>query len=315
MKKISILLCLWVMIIVLTACQAETTKATKVLVPFGAPAFAQVSMEYQLSQVDDPDFEIEIVYGADNLAAAFNSESHEIIYAPSNLGARLIKSAQVPYQYLATISRGNLYLATKDTTLDENTLNGREIIAFGENATPGIVLETIINEMALENTPTIRYVDSVNTAAAYLAEDNSRIVLLAEPILSVQAMQLDGLSTLDLQAKWSEYFKSDAYPQAGVFVHEDLAQRRIDLFESLLKDSINKANTAPQDVANDAVNLGYELPEAVLKEAIPRSNLSYIPSDDAKASMELYFEKILNLNPNLIGGGLPDDYFYKHLSP
>lgn len=315
MKKITTILSLVFVMILMSACEKSSLEPTKVLVPFGAPAFAQVGMAYELSQSDHPDFEIEMVYGADLLAAAFNTQSHDIIYAPSNLGARLIKSAHVPYQYLATISRGNLYLATQNDTLNAASLDGKTIIAFGENATPGIVLETILAEMSFETPPSITYVDSVNTAAAYLAEDQSRIVLLAEPILSVQAMQLGTLNTMDLQTKWSNFFDRQAYPQAGVFVHEDLPQERIEAFETMLKESVELSQSSPQTIAEYAESLNYDLPKAVLIEAIPRSNLSYVPSDEAQADIIVYFEKILQINPNLIGGALPDETFYWHLKP
>ncbi len=314
MKKWVILITLGLFSFILSACSQET-EVTKVIVPSGAPAFSQVAMEHKMSESDDPEFDIEVVFGTDMLAAAFNTESHEIIYAPTNLGARLIQSADAPYQYFATISKGNLYLATKQESLDAQTLAGAEIIAFGVNATPGIILETILDKLDLSEAPEITYVDDVATAAGYLTTQDDVIVLLAEPLLSVQNMQLDNLQIMDLQAKWSDLVDESSYPQAGVFVHNDLDEATLERFEALLKESVNLTEADPALVADYAGALGYEFPKPVLIDAMPRSNLSFVKSDDAKTAIEVYFNIIMDFNPELIGGRLPDDSFYRHLNP
>jgi NitT/TauT family transport system substrate-binding protein len=83
--------------------------------------------------------------------------------------------------------------------------------------------------------------------------------------------------------------------------------------ERLLNDlekSIQKTVNDIEDSAQLAIDLGMSLPMDVLMQAIPNSHLIYQSAIDSKSAIEGYFQLILDFNPNLIGGALPNDDFY-----
>jgi NitT/TauT family transport system substrate-binding protein len=297
----------------LTACGEKEEVHFKVMAPLGSPSLAQTYMEKTLPSLgENVTYEVDVVVGTDPLIAAFGSGSHDVIYAPTNLGAKLI-STGIEYKFAGTVVWGNLYIATgSDTELTLDDLEGKEIVAFGINATPDVVLQTVLDNHTFVTAPTIRYVDSANMAQAELMADQSTIILTAEPLLSVLSLpsNVANLKYINLQDEWAKVTGNSSYPQAGIFVKSDLDSDVVEAYLEKVENSIAEALADPAKVAGYAVELDYGLPLPVLTSAIPRSNLNFQSASDSKAALETYFNYILDFNGALIGGKLPSDDFY-----
>lgn len=313
MKKILSFIVIISLVFLLSGCKKESVEFS-VMAPLGSPALAQTYIQSELPSIgEEISYDVEVVSGTDPLIAAFASESHEIIFAPTNLGAKLI-STGVPYKFAGTVVWGNLYLATgTDEAFTMADLDGKEIVIFGQGATPDIIVQTIINEQTWTSKPTITYVADAGTALATVVTDPSKIVLLAEPILSIAALpsKVANLKSIDLQVEWEAITGESSYPQAGIFVHESMDADVVNSYLDAVVNSINEALTNTDAVAQMAVDLEYATwPLPVLKSAIPRSNLEFKNASDSKTALETYFGYIIDFNPALIGGSLPDDDFY-----
>ena len=319
LKKITSIILVIALVFLLESCKDENNGEVKsvefsVIAPVGSPALAQTFMESTLPSLgDNVTYDIEIVSGVDPLIVAFGSESHEIIYAPTNLGAKLI-STGVPYKFAGTVVWGNLYLATgTDEEFTMADLDGKDIVVFGQNATPDIILQTILDAYTWVVEPTITYVADAGTAMGEVVLDPSKIVLLAEPVLSVASLpsKVGNMKSIDLQAEWAKITGDNSYPQAGIFVHEDLDKDVVEAYLLAVQNSINEALTNTAAVAQMAVDLEYgTFPLPVLLGAIPRSNLEFMSALDSRTDLETYFGYIIAINPALIGGALPEDSFY-----
>ena len=314
MKKITILILSLFIFTSLVGCKNNDNKTElNIIVPLGSPALAQTYNESNLPSIgENVSYTIDVVVGSEPLVAAFGSGSYDIIYAPTNLGAKLISSG-LDYKFAATVVFGNLYLATgNDTELTMESLDGKNITVFGQSATPEIILNTVLSEYVYDVQPTFTFVDSASQSLADLIADNSKIVLLAEPMLSVASLpsNVPNIESLSLQDEWGKMTDSTSYPQAGIFVKSTLDKDIVDSYLSKIEESINYASTNTDDLAQLAVDLEYGFPLQVLKGAIPRSGLMYMSALDSKTAIELYFTKIMDFNSNLIGGSLPDSEFY-----
>lgn len=312
MKRIIALTMVLLFALVLSGCKQESEQIElKIMVPLGSPALAQTYMEYTHPIIgENVTYEVEVVSGTDPLVAAFASGSHDIIFAPTNLGAKLYKTG-VEYKFAATVVTGNLYLATgTDEVFDLASLDGKDIVVFGQNATPDIILQTILADQEYTTPPTLTYVDSAGSANATLVANPTTIVLLAEPVLSVADMNVENLATIDLQDAWRTLTESGSYPQAGIFVKDGTNQEVVDAYLREIQLSITAALENPGDVAQMASDLEYGFPVPVLTSAISRSGLEYITAKDSKDGLEAYFNYILELNATLIGEELPVDAFY-----
>ena len=301
MKRILVFLLAILLTLGLVGCNSNSGPLT-VMAPNGAPALSQLFM-----QDDSENYSVDIVNGADPLVAAFGSGSHDFIFAPTNLGAKLYTSG-IEYQFIAAITFGNYYLVSMDDNFTIESLEGKDIVVFGQNATSDIIIRYILEENNI--TADIRYVDAVATANAEFIADNTKIIMSAEPLLSVLALHVNGFNTIDLQAEYQEITGEASYPQAGVFAKTDLTNRQVRNFLSDLESSVEKVNSDLDSSVAKAVELEYTFPEAVLRSAIPNSNIGFVKADDIRADLEDYFNIILDMNGALIGNQLPDDDFY-----
>ncbi len=310
MKKLFTLVFVLTTVLLIAACERENGMELKIMAPSGSPSLSQTYFQYTRPEIDGADYKIDIVSGAEPLSAAFISESHDIIFAPTNLGANLIATGDVPYRFAATVTWGNLYLVSTSPIASLADIDGKEITLFGENATPDTITRSLLAEQDFDTDPSLRYVDSVQTALATLKTETDAIVLLAEPVLSVGQTDMEDLHVIDLQEAWREMTGKDAYPQAGIFVKNTLPGDVVDSYLEHIETSVQMANEDPALVAEYAVALDYDFPKHVLEEAIPRSNIAFKTAAESRDDLELYFNRILDFNPDLIRGRLPDDDFY-----
>ncbi len=300
-KKLTLMTLLSLLILMLTACSQRTTL--KIMVPSGSPALSQIYI-----QENTDEYEVDIVNGADPLVAAFASNSHDIIFAPTNLGAKLYQSG-MDYLFAGTVVWGNYYLIAKGKiTFDMEHLQNQNIIVFGQNQTSDIILKYLLEESLV--TATITYVDSVATATAMFMADPSLIVMVAEPSLSSVESKVADLQIIDLQNVYETITGEDSYPQAGVFVSKTLSKTQVNLFLRDLKRSIEQINDDPEaaGITGETLEIGFTA--AIIAAAIPTSHLDYRSAIDSKNALEAYFQLILDRNAALIGGALPDESFY-----
>jgi len=217
----------------------------------------------------------------------------------------------IHYKYAGAIVYGNLFLASLDKLDNLSDLEGKEIVAFSQNSTPDVVLLTVLNSASLQDV-TIRYLNSVSEAQGELLAGTAQVALLAEPILSVTKAKVE-INVIDLQDEWSVLTGAESYPQAGIYIKADLADNNPELvamFLDMVKTSINEVNANPAEVAVQLEAVEFGLPAKIIEASIPTSHLVFASAMDSKDDLEFYFGKIMELNPDLIGGQLPDENFY-----
>ncbi|MEX1378328.1 MAG: MqnA/MqnD/SBP family protein [Eubacteriales bacterium] len=300
-----------------TAEPAAEPVEISVMIPFGSPALSMAGLlineqsqtgEYSLGE--NVSYKTEIVNGADPLVAAFTSQSHDVIIAPTNLGAKFYNMG-MPYIYAGSVVYGNLYLASTGTLDSLADLEDKEIVAFSQNSTPDVVLLTVLKYAGIENA-NIRYVGSVAEAQGELLAGTADAALLAEPILSVTKTKAQ-INIIDLQQQWSELTGAQSYPQAGIYIKSEIAENYPDIvsaFLDIVKTSVDEANNSPAQTATDLEAMEFGLPAKIIESAIPNSHLVFETAQESRKDLEFYFEKIMELNPALVGGQLPDDGFY-----
>lgn len=296
MKK---LLMIVIFIFILTGCQKPQTSVS-MIVPSGSPELAQLFMQ------DNKRYQVDIVNGADPLVAAFGSGSHDVIFAPTQLGAKMYTGSPL-YELLGIVVWGNLYLVSATQISSLSDLNGKEVTVFGRNQTADIILRHLLSHHQIE--ANLTYVDSVATATSLFLADPTKIVLTAEPSFSKIQSLSGGLHWISLQEAYQEVHGISSFPQSGIFVKKDmdLATRR--QIEDDLKDSIERVKEQPGQAVILAEKLGSSIDVSTLPQAILNSNLEYRSASIAKEKIILYFEIIMALNSQLIGT-MPPDAFY-----
>lgn len=297
MKKIVVI----IMIFMLAGCSAKSSEKIEVILPNGTPYIA-------LGAVDS--INVTNVNGPDLLSAAFvnTDKTYDMIVAPLNLGAKLYITGASNYELAAVITSNNNYIVSRNQMDSVSDLEGKTIMAYGENKTPGIALEKTLDDNNVN--VTIDYKGSVMDIVPFFVADNAstpEYILMAEPVLSNLSLQfgLEDLHVLDL----SDELDLDIL-QAGIFVKPNIE------YDSVLKDikdnitylNDNVTNYANELITKDDyfVNLGVEL----LIESIPKCSIVYMDAKINKTAIENYFNVLNDYNTNLLNGVVPNEGFY-----
>ncbi len=303
MKKLCYLL---IFILVLSACQK--TETIKVIVPFGSTQMSQ-----HLLEKDTLSYQVDVIQGADPLIAAFGSRSHDVIFAPLTLGAKMYET-KPDYELLATVIWGNFYFVTnRQDILSFEDLEGKSVVLFGRNQTADIIINYLFSELNLN--VSINYVDSLSSATAEFSIDPQKIVLVAEPNYSMLKLTHSNLKSLSIQQAYFEITGIERIPQAGVFVKRALSQSLKIKIAQDLKASINTLYENPEQSLAYMIeqNPVFNLSAAIL--SLCDQHIMFIEGKDSKDAITFYFSLILANQPSQIGGILPADDFYLKVLP
>jgi len=315
MKKTIFKTLLFFLLLLATACNKQNEKIT-VIVPNGTPTMAfgkfLENADYEYCQID-------VVLGADPLTAAFTSLSHDIIVAPINLGAKLYMNKNSEYKLYAILTSGNSYLITnKNNKLDSITdLLNKEILAYGQNNIPGIVLSYCLDKANVN--ANITYEPSIDAVTAkFLANLTNKdakyeYVLTAEPSLSIIEEKYQEVKVLDLQKEFTKHTNFSIIPQAAIFINPNSKNlKQVLTFLKKLEDNVKYLNEKPKEYAEILANKTQfsNMGKTILEKSIPRSNIVFYQGKENKQIVDAYFAVLNEYNPNILGNKLPSEDFY-----
>jgi NitT/TauT family transport system substrate-binding protein len=268
----------------------------------------QGSPEMTVLGLSDKDYRLDMILGPDSLVAAFGSQSHDVIIAPTNLGAKLFQSKET-YQLAAVLVWGNYHLvSTSFQSLELSEVQGKDILVFGQNQTSDIIIKHLLNAFSID--ANVTYVDSVANAAALYLNDPTKVVMVAEPSLSRLKSLVPETKSIDLQTLYQSLYGSNAYPQAGLFIKQGLSTVKVNQLLEDIASSITSVNAKEEKLLERGVAWGLAPDKDIFSSAIDGSHLFFAKPEDVMDDIHTYFSIILDMNPGLIGGSLPNDRFY-----
>lgn len=269
--------CLFALLL-LVACKPQEPivkedKHFSVITPSGAPSLALLDF------IDDESIEFEVVDGSDVLAAEFTNAEKDFIIAPINLGINLIgKGAK--YTLVSVLTWGNLHLVSGNEHLTTD-----KIAAFGEAAVPGKIISVVKDVFGGVE---IEYFNSVQEVSAALLSDQYQAVVLAEPYLTMTKMKWkenhegELYELYDLQQLYSEIAQVSSYPQAALFVKNDVLENDLEAVMSF----VNKMDDSIERYNNDA---------SLLSERIDQVDLSTLGFANPNLIKKAYCSMALDL--------------------
>lgn len=311
---------------------SSTTSSTKsteevslnVAVPGGAPTFSQVQIDMGKSSLPTWINVTTDLKTPTTLPAIFNDASYDIVFAPTNLGAKLyngaVSNGKTPnYKYAATVTWGNLYLVSSTPTEEFNLsdINGQELTAFSSGSVVDIVMKLVLSKNNVEPS-NVTYLSAVSDVAPICIKNQGKgYYLLAEPVLSKVKVALKdaNLKVISLQNEFAKIDSAfaDGFTQSGVFVSVNSIKNKnlaVNKYLDALRGSVTLINNDPKTSASYILEKAYlgepGLPEAIIEASLPGCGIKYKTAKESKASLEALFSN----NLALIGGVLPNEEFY-----
>ena len=249
----------------------------------------------------------------------------DFVAMPTNVAANLYNRG-VKLSLLNVSTWGVLWMVSRDPNLKTLAdFKGKEIAMPFRADMPDIVFSTLVEKQGLNPRKdfNLRYVATPMDAMQLLLTRRVDHVLLAEPSVSmalrksrsfpISAVAPEIHRSVDLQKEWGRMFKRDVrIPQAGITVlgkakdNAALTARFQAAYAASLKWCENNADACGAMVAKRVDMLSAE----AVADSIRIGQNRFVPADQARGELETFFRVLIDKQPALVGGKLPDAGFY-----
>ncbi|OCR84908.1 ABC transporter substrate-binding protein [Campylobacter fetus] len=301
---------------------APSLFAKEYLTIYGAPAMPSVMIAVALINgklKNQMDLNLQIWNNPDILRAGVASGAYKVMMSPSNVGVNLKNQGQNIAQ-LNILTNGLQNLLTKDKSVKElGELEGKKLIMPFKNDMPDLVFQALCKKQGVNlDKISISYTPTPPEAILGFLTKDFDAALLPEPMATACIMRAKQLGVavqrgLDIHKIWGKSFGvKDIIPQAGMIVNLDFYEQNISVFETLHTDLQNALKWTMQN-RQSAGEIGENYLSAkapILSAALEYSNLTVIKAKEAKDDLMKFYEVLLELNPKLLGGKLPDESFF-----
>ena len=247
----------------------------------------------------------------------------DIGFMPANVAAKVYNAGNKSIICCAVVGLGNLSLITTDENIRRFTdLKGKTVYVAGQGATPEYMFRYLLKENGLTwngEKPDVKMDFSIPTAqlAAQLISGKIKYAVVPEPFTTIARTKSDKVqAALDFQKEYLELTgkkQNELYPLSVMVVRASFAKENPELLKTFLEEydkAVNWTikNPAASGKLSEKHSLG--LAAAVVENAIPVSNYTYVPAVSAKKTLEDLLNLFLEGDKTSIGGKLPDEGFY-----
>jgi NitT/TauT family transport system substrate-binding protein len=234
---------------------------------------------------------------------------------PSTMAA-ITYNKGMDYRLVAVPVWGTLYLVGSDTTVTEwENLRGKRVYVMARGMTPDVLFRYLLQKNGLDpdrdltldySFPThIDLAQAVNAGQADLA-------MISEPLASLAIQNNPALRRIfSMNDEWSR-FEGIPIAETAFMSKAEVLENHREMVEKLLDSyasSTEWVNNHPDSAAALIVRYGI-LPDSVAAfHAITRINLKFAKAGAVEQAVREYFEVFYKMNPDIIGGKMPDENF------
>ncbi|WP_124065604.1 MqnA/MqnD/SBP family protein [Clostridium sp. E02] len=260
-------------------------------------------------------YEFTMVTAPDELLGKIVNGDLDVALVPANM-ASILSNHGVTVININTL--GVLYgISSDDSIKSMADLKGKTIYLPGKGTTPDYALKHVLAANGLsEDDVTLEYKSEPAEVAAILKEKPDGIGLLPQPFVTAAMAQNDSLHmVLDLTKEWNAVSKEDGSTLVtGVTIcrNEVLKDHKdsIDTFLSEQKESAAYANENGKETAILIAKAGIIAKAPIAEKALPYCSITYLDGNDMKSLLSGYLKVLYDMDPQTIGGTLPDEQFY-----
>lgn len=300
--KYFVLSLMLVLCITLVACKDfEPTRRVSVIMPSGTPVLA-------LGGVMDGENDIEVVTDTTLLQTALVTKQVDIVICPLTMATNLYLKGKSTYKLEAIVTTNNAYLISNNDLSNYSNLNGKFIVGFNENNTPGIMLKMFLEQNNID--ATVQFEANVNASVNAFTNGSTEYALVAEPQLTKLKNANPNLKVLNLGDLVSDTF----VPQAAIFVNSDTCNdENVIHFLERIEANIKNMNKNPEEYIDSVFNnhpYFNQMGADVLKASIPTANVGYYKASKNKDAINAFYKNVDKYVNNFFGGKTPDENFY-----
>ena len=260
-------------------------------------------------------YESTVVANATELMPLFLRGELDVLALPVNAGAVLYNKSQAGATLLAVNTLGVLYIVEKggETITSVADLKGKTIYATGKSTTPEYALSYLLAENGLDIAAdvTMEWKSEASEVVAQMATLDSAVALLPQPFVTVAQTKVEGLRVaLDMTAEWANV--GSTLITGGLIIRTAFLNEHPEAVKTFLEEYAASTQYVNENVEEAAALVEQYIGVAagVAKKAIPACNIVCMTGEEMKAAAEKYLTVLFELNPEAVGGAMPEESFY-----
>ena len=307
-KLVSLVLLVALTLLAFTACgKTDSDDQDTAVTRIGYfPGTTGIGMAKMISDAD-PAYSFTKFNSPAEIMAKLVTGEIDIAAYPTNGVPALNSKLKGGVQYLAVNTLGVLYLCTNGITIEKLSDLEGQTIYFPEQA-PKLVLEYILKKNNINVTFRQSSLDLLPDQIVS-GEKGVQIALLPEPKVTVAKVSATSkgidsfaISPVDLNAEWNKISDNTPMVQGCLVVRTAFARDHaaaVEQFLTAYEASISyvKESSNLDSAAQMVVDAGILPKVPIAKQAIPRSNITYMVGDDMKTAVLGFLEAFSAAHP------------------
>ena len=261
----------------------------------------------------------------DQLRAMALKGEADFLAMPSNLSANLYNRG-LKLQQMNIGIWGILWMvARRDGLKTLADFKGQEVVMPFRGDMPDALFRLLCRKQGIDpdKDMTLRYVASPLDAMQLLITRRADNALLADPAVAVglrksQSFPISVVApslyrSVSLQEEWGRVFnRAPRMPQAGIVMlgsqlgNTALARR----FEEACEEAQQWCEANPDECGQIVARRIEMLTPEGIADAIRADRSEMVVASKARSELEFFYQQLLEMQPGLVGGKLPDDGFY-----
>jgi NitT/TauT family transport system substrate-binding protein len=296
--------------------QHGSTETFTIATLKGPSAMGMIRMIDSLSQEENPSLKIEILNEPIQVRKMMIDGTADFAILPTTMAA-IMYNKGLEYQLLAIPVWGTFYVFGTDTTITRwADLKGKRVHVMARGMTPDVLFRYLLLKNGIDPEKDIildysfpAHIDLANAVAAGQAE----IGVVAEPFASLVMQRNKRVKPIfDLSDEWSRY-QGNSLAITAFLAKKKLIQEHPHLVEQVIAAYAASTQWVNQQPDSAAVLIAKHnlLPdEKVARAAILRANLRFVRARGMSQQVGTYLNVFYQMNPDIIGGKIPDEAFY-----
>ncbi len=323
MRRLYIIVFLFITVILLTGCQAgkagvdkhQSAMPEKIIVqaPVGPPTAPLFKMA-QDGLPSGTNLELIIYKSVEEATTRVVKGEADFTVLPVNVAAKLYNK-QVDISLADVSTWGVLYLLSADEKVNDwKDLKGKELYTGAQGSSPDILSQYLIGRSGLQKGDIkLTYLGSPEIAQLMI---NGLIknAVLPEPMVTQVLKGTGGVRIVrDFYTDWQRFEGELArLPQAGTVVRNDFARsypQALAEYRETYAEALQWTTTNPEEAA-PLVEANLGIKAAVFVKSMERTRLEFVSGAATAIDVNTYLARLLDFSPEMVGGKLPDEKFY-----
>lgn len=267
-----------------------------------------------------PGAQFDVWKSTDQMRAGIASGKFEL-FATSTYAAANFYNRGAGTRMVNVITWGVLYAMSRDESVQTIAdLAGKKVLLSNRHEAPDLLFRMVLRWSGLDpdKDVVLDYVGSPGEAVPLFLAGRGDVALMHEPaataaLLRAAQENLPVFRALDIAEVYGQHTgRGPRIPQVGLAVSREYLEAAPEVV-SMAHDACVEAGryvlSDPEKAATATAPL-LGLPASIIAKSLPHVHLDVVSAREAQEDIALYFENLMELDPGIVGGAIPDDDFF-----